>query len=178
MALGLMDTLFYGNEPLDRLPKLLSKWAPATSTREYLCDLAEVVHMTLKLLETNASVCVKEEVQISKKSKKDAEAKAKDAIASMKANAADFDVHSYILRKLISNQIVAMYTHLLSEYSVNSLHVNHRILAFLMRFLKIKIAVSDDGDNGLTNPLATKTVTLEPMLFNINMFMVFGPNSQ
>lgn len=173
MALGLMDTLFYGNEPLDRLPKLLSKWAPATSTREYLCDLAEVIHMTLKLLETNASACVKDEIQANpKKSKKDADTKARDAIASMKANAADFDVHSYILRKLISNQVVAMYTHLLSEYSVNSLHVNHRILAFLMRFLKIKIAVSDDGDNGIINPLATKTVTLEPMLFNINMFIV------
>jgi hypothetical protein len=38
MALGLLDTLFYGSEPLDRLPKLLSKWAPSTTTREYLCN--------------------------------------------------------------------------------------------------------------------------------------------
>ncbi|KAI2510180.1 negative regulation of DNA replication [Fragilaria crotonensis] len=173
MALGLMDTLFYGNEPLDRLPKLLSGWTPGTSTREYLCDLAEVVHMTLKLLETNATACLKDEdhdEHTSKKEKKDA--KKRDAIASMKANAAEFDVNSYLLRKLISNQTVAMYTHLLSQYAVNAAHVNHRILAFLMRFQKTKIVVHEDDDNGLSNPLATRTVTLEPMLFNIQMLLV------
>ena len=170
MALGLMDTLFYGSEPLDRLPKLLSRWAPGTSTREYLCDLAEVVHMTLKLLETNAATPLQDDDHKSKKDKN--EAKKRDALVHMKANAADFDLNSYILRKLISNQVVAMYTHLLSEYSVNAPHVNHRILAFLMRIQRIKIAVSEDEDDGPSNQLATKTVTMEPMLFNINMILV------
>ena len=177
MALGLMDTIFYGNEPLDRLPKLLSGWTPGTSTREYLCDLAEVVHMTLKLLESNATACLKVEdhdEHTSKKDKKDA--KKRDAIANMKANAADFDVNSYLLRKLISNQTVAMYTHLLWQYAMNAAHVNHRILAFLMRFQKTKIVVNedDDDDNGPSNPLATQTVTLEPMLFNIQMLLVLN----
>ena len=57
MALGLMDRLFYGSEPVDRLPKLLSSWTPATTTREYVCDLVEVVHVTLKLLEANKKAC-------------------------------------------------------------------------------------------------------------------------
>jgi timeless len=176
MALGLMDTLFYGNEPLDRLPKLLSGWAPGTSTREYLCDLVKAVHMTLKLLETNATAGLDGDVHdehTSKRDKKDA--KKRDAIANMKANAADFDVNLYLLRKIVSNQTVAMYTHLLSEYSVNAAHVSHRILAFLMRFQKTKIVINeDDDDNGPSNPLATQTVTLEPMLFNIQMLLVLN----
>lgn len=42
MALGLMDRLFYANEPLDRLPKLFSKWEPRTTSRRCLADLVEV----------------------------------------------------------------------------------------------------------------------------------------
>eukprot|EP00585_Thalassiosira_rotula_P011100 CAMPEP_0196154244 /NCGR_PEP_ID=MMETSP0910-20130528/38501_1 /TAXON_ID=49265 /ORGANISM="Thalassiosira rotula, Strain GSO102" /LENGTH=98 /DNA_ID=CAMNT_0041418209 /DNA_START=69 /DNA_END=362 /DNA_ORIENTATION=- len=46
MALGLMDRLFYANEPIDRLPKLLSRWTPGMYGREYLCDLVECTHVT------------------------------------------------------------------------------------------------------------------------------------
>jgi timeless len=42
MALGLMDRLFYSNEPLDRLPKLFARWEPGTSSRKCLGDLVEV----------------------------------------------------------------------------------------------------------------------------------------
>lgn len=59
MALGLMDRIFYGADPVDRLPKLLSRWTSATYTREYLCDLVELCHVTLSLLETNAKHCMK-----------------------------------------------------------------------------------------------------------------------
>ena len=38
--------------------------------------------------------------------------------------------------------------------------------------LLFKIAVSEDEGDGLSNQLATKTVALEPMLFNINMILV------
>ena len=55
MALGLLDRLFYGSDPLDRLPKLLSRWKAGTLTREFACDLVELVHVTLKLLEANSS---------------------------------------------------------------------------------------------------------------------------
>jgi timeless len=174
MALGLLDTLFYGSEPLDRLPKLLSKWAPSTTTREYLCDLVEVVHMTLKLLETNATACLQADAVTETKGDSKAEKK-RDAVARMKANAATFDPNnSYILRKIVSNQVVSIYTHLLSQYSVNAPHVNHRIIAFLMRFQKLTIAVAeeDSGGDEQLSLLSSKTVTLEPMLFNVNLLMV------
>ena len=86
--------------------------------------------MALKLLETNAATPLQDDNRKSKKDKN--ETKKRDTLAHMKANAADFDLNSYILRKLISNQVVAIYTHLLSEYSVNAPRVNHRILDFLM----------------------------------------------
>jgi timeless len=46
MALGLMDRLFYSNEPLDRLPRLFAKWEPGTTSRKCLGDLVEVSMQT------------------------------------------------------------------------------------------------------------------------------------
>mmetsp|Transcript_15769 Transcript_15769/g.23211 ORF Transcript_15769/g.23211 Transcript_15769/m.23211 type:complete len:995 (-) Transcript_15769:952-3936(-) len=170
MALGLMDTLYYCRDPLDCLPKLLSNWAPSTMTREYLCDLVEAVHVSLKLLETHCSSCLEEYQNLSNPKKENNG----DTLLQMKANAADFDFTSYLARKIISNKIVCMYTHLLSQYTVNSAHVNHRIMAFLLRLSKLNIAVSEKNEDSDTpqNLLATKTVTLEPMLYNINMLLV------
>ena len=163
MALGLLDRLFYGSEPLDRLPKLLSKWTPGTSTREYVCDLVELTHVTIKLLEANAQACTVETPSESKN----------DAVARMKQTAADFDLFAYIVRKIISNQVVFMYTHLLSQYVVNAPHVNHHIVAFFLRLSRLQIAASDEEEGDTpANPLALKTVTLEPMLYNIQLICV------
>ena len=162
MALGLLDRIFYGNDPLDRLPKLLSKWSPGTSTREYVCDLVELTHITLKLLEANDK-----ETPIDKTKN--------DAISRMKQNAADFDLSSYIVRKIISNQVVFMYSHLLSHYSINAPHVNHHIVAFFLRLSRLHVVMGDDDSRGEMvpqNPLAVKPATLEPMLYNIQLFVV------
>ena len=167
MALGLLDRLFYGSEPLDRLPKLLSKWTAGTLTREFACDLVELVHVTLKLLEAN-SATVPDQPD-SKKAAKN------DAVARMKQTAAEFDLTSYIVRKIISNQVIFMYTHVLSQYPINAPHVNHHIVAFFLRLFKVHIVLGDDDEpNGEipTNPLAVKPATLEPMLYNIQLFVV------
>jgi timeless len=164
MAMGLLDRLFYGSEPLDRLPKLLSRWVPGTTTREYLCDLAEVSHVSLKLLDAYTKSC---------REFKELNQRATDAVSKMKFVAADFDVKSYFARKIVSNQVVIMYTHLLSQYSVNAAHVNHRIIALFLRLSRVVIASPDDRDPDLPlNLLATKKVTLEPMLYNIHLFAV------
>jgi len=168
MAMGLMDRLFYGGESLDRLPKLLSKWLPGTATREYLCDLAEVCHVTLKLLDTHAKACI----EASAGTKKIAE---HDTVAKMKAAAADFDVSVYFARKIVSNHTVYMYTQLLSQYYVNAPHVNHRIMAFFLRLTKVQVVTPDANDAEMSlNLLATKTVTLEPMLYTVHLITVLN----
>jgi hypothetical protein len=60
----------------------------------------------------------------------------------------------------------------LPHYAGNKVHVNHQVIAFLLRLTKIKVFVPDEIDDDLPkNLLAPKTVTLEPMLYNISMIV-------
>ena len=189
MALGLMDRLFYGAEPVDRLPKLLSFWTPATTTREYVCDLVEVVHVTLKLLETNKKACTDimesqeaQQAMANAKGGKKKKIQTNDAVLQMKMAAADFDVQSYFVRKIVSNGVVFMYTKLLEQYATNASHVNHRIVSLFLRLGKTKIVDGEDeqqpmhsaGAEPLKNLLAPTTSTLEPMLYNIQLILVLN----
>lgn len=172
MALGLMDRIFYAVEPLDRLPRLLSRWTPGMFSREYLCDLIECSHITWKLLDVNAKKCV-ESFPPDKLSTK----RPKDAVERMNLSASEFDKESYFTRKFVSNQIVFMYTQLLSQYAVNAAEINRHIVAYLIRLCKIEIKNGDDDemefDDALgKNELAAKTATMEPMLYNIGMLTV------
>lgn len=166
MALGLMDRLFYGNEPLDRLPKLLSRWTPGTTTREYLCDLVELCHVTFKLLNANEKSCHEEDQ--SKDTKQH-----RNNVQKMKAIAAEFDVKSYFCRKIVSNQLVSMYIHLLGQYKINSPQINHHVLAMFLRLSRTEIAAPEahSADTPI-NPLGIRRVTLEPMLYSIQLTLV------
>jgi timeless len=166
MAMGLMDRLFYGSEPLDRLPKLLSSWQPGSSTRDYLCDLVEVVHVQLKLLDTHAQACRNVDTSQAKH----------DTVAKMKLAAADFDTTHYLTRRIISNHVVYMYTQLLTQYDVNAAHVNHRIVAFLLRLTKLQIAGTVEPEDVVLPAqklLTAPNVTLQPMLYNFQVLRVF-----
>jgi len=171
MALGLMDRIFYAHEAMDRLPKLLSRWTPGTYSREYLCDLVECTHVTLKLLDANAERCK------SALSDETDRKRPNDALERMNITASEFDQNAYFMRKFVSNQIVFMHIQLLSRYSVNSPHVNRHIAAYFIRLCKFKINKGDGDMDGFDdalgkNELATKTSTFEPMLYNIGMFTV------
>ncbi|KAL3910148.1 MAG: hypothetical protein SGILL_007808 [Bacillariaceae sp.] len=170
MAMGLIDRIFYGRqESLDPVPKLMSKWTPGTYTREYLCDLVEVVHISLKLLEANTKKGIE---FVQGKSASD-EKKVSNRIAKMRATAADFDIKGYLVRKVVSNQMVTMYGHLLAHYKINSSVVNHRAIAMFLRMMRVEIASPDVADvETPMNPLGTKRATLEPMLYNLQLIMV------
>ena len=131
MALGLMDRLFYATEPLDRLPKLLSWWSPGVSGQEYLCDLVECLHVTWKLLDANAERCIQ-----SVSSDEERNKRPKHAVEKMNLTASEFDKDHYFMRKFVSNQIVFMYTQLLSQYDVNAAHINCHIIAYFIRLSK------------------------------------------
>jgi len=174
MALGLMDRLFYANEPLDRLPRLLSRWIPGMYGREYLCDLVECFHVTWKLLDTNAERCMQ-----SVSSNEDRNQRPTHAVERMNLTASEFDKDHYFIRKFVSNQITFMYTQLLSRYDVNAANVNRHIVAYFIRLSKFSVknmngedddAIFDDAMG--TNELTAKQSTLEPMLYNIGLFTV------
>eukprot|EP00536_Pseudo-nitzschia_multiseries_P016881 jgi/Psemu1/247811/estExt_Genewise1.C_12740002 len=172
MAMGLIDRLFYhGQDALDQLPKLLSRWSPGTYTREYLCDLVEVAHVSLKLLEANTKKGIE---FLTKGAAGGTETtKFSHKIAKMRKDAAEFDVKQYFVRKIVSNQLVSMYGYLLDQYKVNAAVVNHRIITMFLRVMRLEIATPDvaDADTAIS-PLGTRRVTLEPMLYNLQLIMV------
>jgi len=173
MALGLMDRLFYATEPLDRLPKLLSRWSPGVFGREYLCDLVECLHVTWKLLDANAERCIQ-----SVSSDEERNKRPKHAVEKMNLTASEFDKDHYFMRKFVSNQIVFMYTQLLSQYDVNAAHINCHIIAYFIRLSKFSIGNGNNDadaefDDALgNNELATKQSSMEPILYNIGLFTV------
>lgn len=168
MAMGLMDRLYYGSDPLDRLPKLISRWTVSTTTRQYLCNLlTEVCHVTLMLLDASAAACSENE---SSSSQPDA------TVANMKAMVKEFDVASYFTRKIVSNHFVSMITYLLSQYNINGATVNQRLVDLLERIAQHTLSLGDETsteDSALT-PLAANKVTMEPMLFNVQMLLVLN----
>jgi timeless len=179
MAMGLMDRLFYQSEPIDRLPRLIQRWAPGTFTREYVCELIELTHVTLKLLDAHSVLCEdvkpKEEKKRKRGKKKNLEEEPIDTISRMKAIAAEFDVTSYMARKLISNQTVLMFTQVLSQHHLNASHINQDIISFFVRLCRFTVASDDNDDfDGLAPNADGKntTITLEAMLFNLPLFQV------
>ena len=171
MAMGLIHRLFYNRQDsMDPLPQLLSRWTPGSFTREYLCDLVEVAHMSLKVLEANT----KHGIEFVQKEKSNGGKKAAHDIAKMRRAAAEFDLKRYLQGKVVSNQMITMYGHLLTHYSTNSSVVNHRIVAMLLRLMRVEIDSPDAADAETpTNPLGKKRVTLEPMLYNLQLIMTF-----
>lgn len=176
MSLGLMDRLFYQSEPSDHLPKLLKRWTPSKYSREYLCDLIELIDVTLKLLEQNAKSCKGFQDTPNKKIRRmerEENEAPKDIVSTMKEKASEFDITTYLARKIFSNQVVLMFTQLLSKYSTNAPHINDHIIALFVRFCNFVVVKDDDYSiSSSTNQLTSKPVTLEPMLFNIPMLTV------
>ena len=173
MAMGLIDRLFYhGQDALDQVPKLLSRWTPGTYTREYCCDLIEVAHVSFKVLEANKKRGIDFVMNKNQASTTD-NGKFSKKIAKMRKDASEFDVKGYFVRKIVSNQLITMYSHLLDQYKVNAAVVNHRIIAMFLRVMRLVIATPEIADEEeRISPLATKRVTLEPMLYNLQLMMV------
>lgn len=175
MAMGLLDRLFYhGQEALDRLPRLLSRWKTGINTREYVCDLVELCYTTLKLLDANTRKGIEfMKSQGGQLTQNKDQSSMKNKIAKMRSVAAEFDVNSYFVRKIISSDVVIMYVHLLGQYKVNSPVVNHRIMAMFLRIMRLEIASPEIADEELPiNPLGSRRVTLEPMLYNLPLITV------
>jgi timeless len=174
MAMGLIDRLFYhGQDALDQLPRLISRWTPGTYTREYLCDLIEVAHVSLKLLEANTKRGIEFVLNTDSTNNNFDNGKFSKKIAKMRKDAAEFDVKGYFVRKIVSNQFISMYSYLLDQYKVNAAVVNHRIIFMFLRVMRMEIATPDIADaEESVSPLEIRRVTLEPMLYNLQLLIV------
>lgn len=166
MARGLIDRLFYGSEPLDRLPKLLRSWIPGVTTRSYLCDLVELSHMSLKILDTNFKDSMN---TIDLEDKNQSHGK----VAEMQSNASKFHVPTYFLRKIATAQTINLYIQLLGHYSQNSKLVNHRLVSMLLRISKTELMAGEIADSSAPlNPLGRRQVMYEPILFDLQLVMI------
>jgi timeless len=174
MAMGLIDRLFYhGQDALDQLPRLISRWTPGTYTREYLCDLIEVAHVSLKLLEANTKRGIEFVLNKDGANNNLDNGKFSKKIAKMRKDAAEFDVKGYFVRKIVSNQFISMYSYLLDQYKINAAIVNHRIIFMFLRVMRMEIATPDIADaEESVSPLEIRRVTLEPMLYNLQLLIV------
>ncbi|CAJ1967883.1 unnamed protein product [Cylindrotheca closterium] len=161
IALGLVNRIFYVAEPMDRLPKLLQSWTPGRNTRQYVCDLCTLCHVSLELLEENS----KFDTMFGSETPR-------NNLEKMRVVAAEFDITSYFCKKLFSNQLVSMYTHLLSQYKLNSSRINDRVVAMFLRLSSTEMVSSMDSDTQSPISELYRPHTLEPMLYNIHLFLV------
>lgn len=177
MALGLLDRLFYARDPTDRLNKLISSWKPATYSKQFMCDLVELCHMTFKILDLFAAGKMKNGTN-ARNRKSDMDKRSVDAhdrLAMMKRAASEFDVHWYF-GKIVSHQLIGMYSQLLSRYHSNSIQTNHYIMAFFNRIIKHVVSEPEDRQdlNSNDNLIVINRATLEPILFNMKLLLVLN----
>ena len=172
MSLGLQNQLYFANEPKDKVFKLLSAWKSGTQPKQYLCDLVELVHETVKLQDLSRRKWKKEVEAISNKGRKE-----KSVTDEYKENCASFDLDKYIGRAVSSGAMKA-YTHLFREYPSNGVETNHHIVSFFTRLCKHKMEVVktifDEGDDKAGMAAAKEeAVTLEPLLFNMELMIIY-----
>ena len=151
MALGLLDKVFYQKDAFDRLPKLLSQ---AHTCMDAMCDVMEATHVTISLLTTH-------DQSLDRSSDKN-ETVIKDAMYHMMENAKDFDVASYMERKIVTHSTICLYATVLSKYKTLTPTMLQHIASFLTRILHYTFETDND----------TTTVTMAPMLFHIQLLMV------
>lgn len=183
LAVAALYRLFYAtSQRLDPLPRLLSEWKPNTYPKKHLEALVELVHETMKTLET-ASSLIKNELMsdsLLKKYKRSNKKKEMDMEQYIMA-CARFDVNEYF-KKLASNHTVWMYSRLLYSYDINDKKVNHYIYTFMHRMWNFKlerdstVAVLPSEANGAQVDKSNddQAVNLGYMLFHINTLQIFS----
>jgi len=154
MALGLIERLFYSREPINRVAKLFKCFKPATFAKQFACDLVELLHVSLKVLDFFDASTAKSDSTTVRKSN--------DRLTMMNEAARSFDVDDF-LRRLFHHINIRLYSKLLAQYDTNTHQVNHYVVSFFIRMCKMVIATVPSS----TDVSSPQKVTLEPMLYTI-----------
>ncbi|TMW55823.1 hypothetical protein Poli38472_008471 [Pythium oligandrum] len=185
IADSLQHKIFYERDFLDRLPVLLKTWSPGQFSMEYVVDVITLTHIVFKILDAQGTIKVlsRRKAALDEKRKQQQLKKKKDGqdgddegndesdeeeeaerqaqlLVEMQRKEADFDVRRYF-QSILSFETIKMYCHVLQHYRTNSPKVNHYIHSFFYRAKHFKIHKDEEW-------------TMQPMLFNIHVLMIFN----
>jgi hypothetical protein len=136
LGLSSLHRTFYTAERADQLPRLLQAWKPATYDKRHMYTLVELVHETLKTLDTAKVRYQDSDNQGSSKYKK--RGKKSDDLETILFQAMRFDVNDYF-KRLVTRQTISMYTQLMKKSASNPPHITHYIYTFLSRVSAFKL---------------------------------------
>lgn len=193
IAVAYLYRLFYTTtERKDPLGRLLSEWRPATYSRHHLNVLVELVHETMKTLDTAKRVYSAEGHAAEKDRRKRSQMKGNLDLEQYVSAALRFSVDEYF-KRLVSNQTVRIYTKLLEKYASNPHHVNYYASTFLQRMCSFRLeqeypapfpvgheasvssqSQSQVGSDLTLTPVPSDDLTLMFMLFNVHTLTIFS----
>ncbi|RMX69307.1 hypothetical protein DD238_002612 [Peronospora effusa] len=158
IADSLQHKIFYERDFLDRLPVLLKTWSPGLFTKSYVIDVVTLTHRQKKNRGDGES---KDDVNSGGSSTDEDETERQaQLLMEMQRKEADFDVRKYF-SSMVSADTIRMYCSLLTDYRENSAKVNHYIHSFFYRTNHFKIYPQEEW-------------TIQPMLFNIHVLLLFN----
>ncbi|ETW03840.1 hypothetical protein H310_05196 [Aphanomyces invadans] len=164
---SLQHKLFYERDFLDRLPVLIKSWIPTVFSFEFATNVVTLTHLVLKMLESQGDrlkvLQKRRRVQAKKsnKTKDDEESEEEtDRLIEqeMRRKEVQFDSKKYF-GSMVTHESVRLYCYVLQRYKTNSPKVNHYVYAFFYRIQQFHAI--EDG-------------TMEPMLYNIHVLLVFN----
>jgi hypothetical protein len=189
IAIRQMFYLFYTtSEKTDPLSKLLHGWKSNQYTRNHLNILVELVHETMKLLDSARDRF--KGVVDEKKSKTATKKQRDNSIENYIIGCLRFSTGDYF-RRLVGNHSVNLYTRLLGKFDSNEANINYYAYIFLQRLWNVKLdqdihapnppvlskatssGMNDYDVNGDTSQFYTES-TLGYMLFNVNTMSVIS----
>lgn len=168
---GLMQKIFYENEPRDKVLKLVHNWRAGVFSKAYLDDLVGLTHNTLKVLDYCKRL-YEPEVDAWESNMK----KVKMTVTDRHKEAAARYSLDWYIGKIVSAGAIKVYTHLLRVYKDNCADANHHLVSFFTRLCKYKLdaAVVDlEAEEGSVPKDEPDKVTLEPLLFNAELMVIY-----
>lgn len=189
---GIFRIFYTTSERLDELPKLLSSFKPGYYDKKYLFVIVELVHETIKTLETARNrydTLIQDDVKqrLAQSTGKVKKHKGKEIDYEIYVSSClGFDVKEYV-KRLATNQTVLLYTKLLQEYKSLEATTVHYIFCFLQRLcsfqleqsyptpLPVSMMQSSQGRDGVDREAATSNnLTLMYLLFNYRTLNAFN----
>ena len=153
LASAMLEKIFLAADTVDPLYSMLQAWGPGKHTKRYACDLAEIVHVSCKVLDRD------------------------DAANATDAGLKRFDLAQYLYKLLKQPNTMDLYAALLEGYASNAPHVNHFVYAFLRRvaMLPIRDVRAGPGSKSFQLPPTSAEIkTCEPLLYRVRYFKAFA----